>query len=678
MYIGTQIHAPEGWHQMPKEIKFHFLRSDHKRGRVLMVHFESGKKYEGPKAHLIVMSRKIFEEGAESEKIISHEKQSLLPPWLSALEGVDLSQIDSFRPNAKIFHRTRVENRFLYIASAVRDFESILAVDDPEAEINRRAKLCIPPQNETRFRLWLLTYLCFGQDMWALLPPFHEIGHWNRYNHPNKKFGAPSVAYGASYGNGSSKELTERCVESYLRRAKLGKHMADIYDEAMTEDFHCRSAVSSIGLKYYVSLKGEPFPTYWQFKYRVLKAISIEDIQKTLYGEVRHRTRIAASKGSYSEEVANLMERVEVDGYYTKELPRGYVEGTSLPPLCTVIGRDLLCGKKLGIGFSFGAERGTAYRMMLFCMAVPKEYFCKLFGIPFVQGEWVNEGLPGHFSIDRGPGARKNLIDELEKRFPIKDLAPSWMGQSKATVESSHPRDMKTEGQPAYLQSNLTPVALAKREIMRLIRYNNTANMEDRLDPDCDLALVIPSPIGLWNHYDKLFRNDAMPMSIDEAVRTFLTPVEFSLRDDGIWLDQRRYDTKELRATGILERVARSGEIGAKINGYILDMCIRYIWVEVDGRILLLESILRIRGDEETLYMSIEELEQWNEARRKIRSAFKVHQHAASSEYKYRFKEITGKAWDSAKRRIGKPKCDSMSKQEEAEARQATSNRKAA
>lgn len=678
MHIGTQILAPEGWHQMPKGIIFYFLKSDAKRDRTLLINFEAGDKYMAHKAHLIVMYRKVFEEGAGSENIIAHEKQSSLPPWLNTLEGVDLSQIDNFRPNAKILHRTRVENRFLYIAPTVRDFDSILTADDPEAEINRRAKLCIPAQNETRFRLWVLTYLCFGQDMWMLLPSFHEIGHWDRYNHPNKKFGAPSIAFGTSYGNGSSQELTERCIKSYLKRAKLGKHMTDIYDEAMLEDFHCISVVSPSGLKYYAPKNGYPFPTYWQFIYRVRNAIGIEGIQKTLYGEVRHRAKIAASKGSFSEEVANLMERVEADGYYTKERPKGYVEGTSLPPLCVVIGRDVLSGKKLGIGFSFGSERGTAYRMMLFCMAVPKEYFCKIFGIPLVHGEWLNEGLPGHFSIDRGPGARKNLIDELEKRFPIKDLAPSWMGQSKATVESSHPRDVKTEGQPTYLQSNFTPIELAKREIMRLIQYNNTANMEDRLDPDSELAWVPPSPIGLWNHYDKLFRNDSMPMSIAEAVRTFLTPVEFSLRDDGVWLDQRKYYSEELQAAGILDRVARSREVGAKISGYILDMCIRHVWIEVDGRILLLGAQLRIRGDEETLYISIEEKEQWDEARSKIKSAFAVHQHAASSEYMYRFKENTGKPWDSAKRRPGKPKRDATSRQEEAEARQATSTRKAA
>jgi hypothetical protein len=678
MYIGTQIFAPDGWQQLPKGVKFYFLRSDHKRGRVLLAHFVIGNKYKGPKAHLTLMSRKIFEEGAGSDKIIPCENQSLLPPWLESFSGVDLSQADRFRPNPKILHSTRVEDRFLHIAPTVRDFESILAANNPEGEINRRAQLCAIPQNETRFRLWVLTYLCFGQDMWMLFPAFPNIGHWDRFEYPNKKFGARSIAFGASYGYGSSQELSEQCVKSYLKRAMLGKRMTVIYDEAMTEDFCCRIDVNPSGMKSYVSQNGKPFPTFWQFVYRVKEAIGIESIQRTLYGEVRHRARIAASKGSFTEEVANLMERVEADGYYTKERPKGYIEGTSLPPLCVVIGRDILSGKKLGIGFSFGSESGTAYRMMLFCMAVPKDFFCKLFGIPFVPGEWVNEGLPGHFSIDRGPGARKDLIEDIEKRFPIKGLAPSWMAQTKANIESSHPRDVKIEGQPTYIKSNFTPIELAKREIMGLMRFNHTANMEDRFDPDSELALVAPSPIGLWNHYDKLFRNDAVPISIEEAVRTFLTPIEFSLREDGVWLDQRRFDTDELRETGILERVARTSEVGTKINGYILDMCIRHIWVEVDGRLLMLDAVLRIRGDEETLNLSFEELKQWNEARRTIRSAFMVHQHAASSEYMYRFKENTGKVWDSSKRCSGKPKRDVTARQEEADARQSTSGRKAA
>lgn len=453
--------------------------------------------------------------------------------------------------------------------------------------------------------------------------------------------------------------------------------MTQIYEAAMTEDFHCTVVTLASGMKVYSHSTGAPFPTYWQFRYRVLLEIGLDTVQKTLYGEVRHRTRIAASKGRFTEEVANLMERIEADGRYLKERPRGYVEGSTLPGMCVVESRDVLSGKKLGIGFAFGKERSSAYRMMLFSMAVPKEFFCMLFGVTLNPGEWTNEGLPPHFSVDRGPGARKNLIDEFEKRFPIRDLAPSWSGQSKATVESGHTREVKTEGEPNFVQSNLTPVQLARKEIIRLIRFNHTPNAEDRLDPDADLAGVPPTPIGLWQYYDKLFRNDGHPMRIDEAVRTFLTPIEFSVREDGVYLGARRFYTDELRATGILDGRGKESD-GTKVGGYMLDMCVRYVWVEVGGKLLLVAAKLRIRGDEETLYMSLAELSQWTETRREVASAARVHAHAASSEYAKRFESDTGQRWDSGEARKGRPKQNLTAAQEASEARRMATGANAA
>lgn len=679
MQIGTQIIAPAGWANMPREVVYHFLCNDAKNQRVLLALVTTREDLHGAKASILVMNRQKFEEGAASDKIVPLEQQSLLPPWLGPLKDIDLSQIDRFRSSgARCSHQERVENRFLQIAAAVKDLQGIFGSDDPEREIHRYARACQPPQNESRFRLWLITYVCFGCDLWTLLPPFHLIGHWCRFDHPDKKFGAPSIAYGRDYGNGCSKAMADQCVKSYLSRAKLGKHMTDIYEDAMTFDFHCVTAELASGMKVYSHPTGAPFPTYWQFRYRVLQAIGIDDVQKTLYGVARYRNRIATSKGRFSEQVSNLMERIEADGRYLVDRPRGYVDGTTLPPMCVVEGRDVLSGKKLGIGFAFGKERSAAYRMMLFCMAVPKYYFCILMGVPFVKGEWVNEGLPAHFAIDRGPGAKQDLIAELEKRFPIRDMAPSWSGQSKATVESGHTKNILIEGEPTFIQSNLTPVELAKREILRLIKFNNTSNMEDRIDPDSELAFVPPSPLGLWCHYDKIFRNDAQPMRIDEAVRTFLTPTEFAVREDGVYLGARRFFSEELRETGILAN-GIPGEIDAgKIDGYVLDMCVRHVWVEIKGKLLLLDAKLRIRGDEETLYMSLAELNQWSEQRGKVQSEFSVHKHAASSDYKERFEADTSKTWDGGKRIPGKPKVNANSRQEAQEAQPKSGNRKAA
>jgi len=664
---------------MVKGTTYHFLKSDAKKGIVLLVRFDGGTSNKQPKAHLLVLNRNQFEAGIESNQIIICEKQSLLPPWLESLEGVDLSRLDELRPKAKKLHRERVEERFQIISSTLRDFDQILDADDPKSALNLRARTCSPQQNESRFRLWVLTYLCFGRDVWVLLPQFHNIGHWDRAKFPEKKFGAPSIKYGKNYGFPCNPEMAKKCVSSFQKIAKLGKKMSEIYPEAIIRFFNCRIVTdASSGMKCYESKNGEPFPSYWQFAYSVKKELGVEQVQKTLYGQARHRTRLAASKGSFSEEISNLMERVEADGYYIQERPKGYLEGSSLPPLCAVTARDVLSGLKLGIGFALGKETGEAYRMMLFSMAVPKDFFCSLFGIKIEAGEWPNVGLPGHLTIDRGPGARKDLIEELEKKFPIKDMAPSWSGQSKATIESSHPRDFKLEGQPTFVQSDFTPIELMKKEIYKLILYNNAANMEGRFEPCSELAYVEPSPLGLWNHYNKLFRNDAIPFSISDAVRTFLTPVDFSLKSDGVWLDQRRFDSEGLRDSGLLDKVSRSGKEGAKISGFMLDMCLRHVWIEHEGKLLLLEATVTRSAGEDTIYSSLAELKQWKESRPEIQSAFRVHKQSTTSEIMSRFEENTGKQWDSTTRRAGKPKRDASSRQEEAEVRQSTSKRKAA
>lgn len=675
MHIGTQIVAPEGFDQLVQDVTYYFLKSDKTKPRVLLVHFAVAKAFEKTKAHLLVMNRDRFEAGISDEKIVPLAVQSKLPPWLKEREGIDLSSLDLLHPNLKIPYSSRVGDRLLTIVPALKHLETILTTPDPAAEINRRALSCNPVQHETRFRLRFLTYLLFGCNVWALLPPFHRAGRWPRFDHPNTKFGAPSIAYGARYGYPSSADMAERCVLCYIKYAKVGMTMTEIYRLSMTEQFKCKTMTLDSGMEIYVHPKGDPFPTYWQFKYRILKEFGLEQVQRTLYGDVRHRARLAATKGHFSQEVANLYEKIEADGYFTSERPRGYIEGASLKPLCVVVGSDCLSGTKLGIGFSFGAERSTAYRMMLFSMAVPKAFFCMLFGIPFYEGEWNNEGIPSHFGVDRGPGARQALIADLEKRFPIKEIAPSWSPQSKATIESSHPRNLKMDGQPTYVQSKLTPVQMAKKEILRLIKYNHTADMSDRFDPEGDLAFVPPTPISLWNYYDIRFRNDAQPMSIDEAVRTFLTPVDLSLRDDGVWLEGRRFDSPELEKTGIYGKAARSNQEAPKLQGYLLDLCVRYLWVEVNGRLFLVEAKLRTRGDQETLWTSFEELKQWSDARRKVDSAFGVHQHAAASKYMNRFTEATGKSWDSGVRRTGKVKRDATVLQEEAEAKQHTAAR---
>ena len=673
MQLGHQLVAPDGFGQLAKGENYHFLKSDARSQRALLVCF-NGMNDSKPDARLFIVPRGEFEDALLAGKIISASKQSSLPPWLEELEDIDLSLIDLFRPRAKHQHRDRVESRMNIIHEAINDADSILSAEDPTERIHAYARSCRPPQNESRFRVWFLTYLCFGRNEWVLLPPFHRSGKWDRFDLIDKKLGRHSIAFGPGHGYRLDEDTIKKLLDGYEKYSGPKKKMTQIYASMMLHVFKCRTLKSPIGMRRYVQPEGLPFPSYRQFCYRVHKEYGIKSIQNTLYGEVRHRARCASSVGSFAEAVANLMERIEADGYYTEESPRGYIEGSSLPPLCVVCSRDVLSGFVLGIGFSLEKERGTAYRMMLFCMAVPKDFFGKLFGIKISKEDWPSQGLPPFLIVDRGPGAKRDLVEDIEKRLPIRDMAPSWSGQSKATIESSHPRDTHIEGQPTYVKSTLTPIELAKKQIARLMRYNESANMQGRMQPDTEMTFVLPSPLGLWNYYDERFRNDAQPMSIDDAVRTFLTPVEVLVKKDGVWLFEQKYDSPELRATGILDAVARSST--TRIKAFVLDLCVRYIWVEIDRRILMLDAMMRIRGDDEILYVSMAELEQWGEARRKVMSEFHEHQHASASEYMAQFEQAVGEHYDSGHITPGKRRADATTHQEEQEARHTTQPQK--
>jgi len=676
MLIGTRIVAPHGLGSLPKDVPYHFLTNNAISGRVLLVRFEWRGKGT-PFAQLISLDRLEFETAATQGEILPTKQQPTLPPWLESLAGENLGLRDVERHRGKKLHSERIEQRLSVIAQAIDEIPEILAANDVAKALNRYARKANPPQHETRFRLWVLTYLCFGRNYWSLLPPFHLAGKWDRQRLAPKKMGAPSKAYGKRYGYGMSQEMAERCEAAYIDLLGPGKAMSKIYEEAMRDKFGCVSITQPSGMMVYSHPQGMPFPTLRQFRYEIGKRLGIETIQKSRYGSARHRSRLAPAIGNYSGDVSNLMEKVESDGYFTTERPKGYLEGSLLEPLCVVTSRDLLSGMLLGIGFSFGAEHGAAYRMMLFSMAVPKDYFCRLWGLRLGPGEWPSQGLPPHYKVDRGPGSNLNLVDEAAKPI-IRNLVESWSGQSKATIESSHPRDVKLDGQPTYFECNYTPVGLCRREITRLLKYNHTADMSTRMEIDPELVFVPPMPQAIWNHYDSRFRNSAIPISLDDAVRAFLTPVKLKASKNGVFLDGRRYDSKDLRESRMLERIARAGPKEEAVQGYMMDLCVRHVWIEVDRQILLLDAQLKIREDEELLYISCTELEQWQEARAQVASAMSVHIPAATTNFIGRFESQTGQKWQEGKRRHGRPKKDASSRQEVLEVQQHTAKRKSA
>ena len=671
MHIGTRIVAPEGFGQLAKDTFYHCLDNNHSRPNILLVQFAWRNKGQ-PNALLLKIPREDFEAAIDDGLIVRTEEQPSLPPWLEEMEGVNFWTKDSARKNAKVSYQDLVTRRHALLTPALELLPEILDAEDVVSRVSSIARSLQPVQHESRYRLWLMCYLCFGRNIWALLPPFHRIGRWERESSSTRKQGAPSRAYGRHYGYRMTKSIGERCKAAYFRYMTPGRSMTKIYADAMRKEFGCHSVTAGkFGLEIFVHPENLPFPTKRQFRYQLEKLVGIDVIQTNRYGSTRHRNKKTAPEGRYSEAVANLMEKVECDGYFTVEYPKGYVEGATLPALCAVKARDILSGLELGIGFSLGSEVGSAYRMMLFSMAVPKDYFCLLWGITDIaKDDWPCEGMPQDIKVDRGPGSSIRLIENSVK--PVySGMAPSYTPQSKASVEASHPRHVQMQGKPTHFASQMTAVELAKREIRSLVTRNNTADMSDRMELDPALAFVPPSPNALWRHYSSRFRNAATPMSVDDAVRAFLTPIELSVTKAGAFLGPRWFDSEELRQSSLMQKLARANQRSVLCNGYILDMCLRHVWLELpSGQLLLLKGRLRIREDESLLDVSLAEHVEWKEARSIVTSAYAVHKAAFTAKMMDAHEADTGKAWEAGQIRTGKPKRDALARMEAREAKQ--------
>lgn len=59
-----------------------------------------------------------------------------------------------------------------------------------------------------------------------------------------------------------------------------------------------------------------------------------------------------------------------------------------------------------------------------------------------------------------------------------------------------------------------------------------------------------------------------------EPIRTFLTPTEFLVSEDGVYLNGRRYYSPDFECTGALERCNISYGMKPRIQGYVLDITV--------------------------------------------------------------------------------------------------------
>jgi hypothetical protein len=696
MQTGTQLYAHEGFETLRKGHIYHLLRSDASKQRVLLVEFSPcqlpakdlvqgyvGDESSAPvaarrpakspqrpsfafKPILHYLSRYSFEQGIDAGMIAPCEHQEELPPWLASLSIDELRAYSLQCKKKKRSHEQRIDQTLLHLWPLVQNLDQVLTADVPDVVINAHARTCNPKQNETRLRIAFYAYVCFGLSRWSLHYAVNKIGRWNRAGR-QKKFGRPSRLRGANHGyNANDPEMIQRMLDGYRKFAGPGQHLNRIYHRTLVSIFGCVVQAEPSGRKAFIHPAGNPFPSFGQFAYRMKQTFPLEVRQTYKYGYARGRDTLWHSQGRFTESVGNLMERTEQDAYCCTQVAKGYLPGSHLPPLWVVRIRCITSGMIVGIGFSFGAESAAAYRMALFCTAIDKVRFCHLFGINIHPEDWPSIGLSPHIVNDRGPGSTAKADLAIQSlRAMIKESAPSYSGQSKASIETTHPKQIKQKGKPQYLETRLTIPQIAVQEILRTIADNQCIDVSDRLN---NLALsehVFATPACLWKYLDSKGRNVSVPTVFDEAVRACLMPVEVTVRDDAVYFKDARFDSEELKHSGALQKAHDLGRYF--LTGYMLDTCVRHLWVDIGEKLVQVDAMLAIRDGQDQLYISVLEIEQLQQIRRDAKLELKSHRLAVKAQYETVFQGYTGKPFEQAEVKTGRSRRSKAASRQDAQ-----------
>lgn len=663
MKIGDQIYAKDGFRCMSSDRVYHYLHRDYLLDRALILWFD------GKNPILDFLSLDDFELGLGSTHIAVCETQRTLPIWLGHIEGKSESYLhgqDVSRgvKNPKV---EKARTKAARIEILLRHEEAIFGSECPQKALGEFCKQYqeLRSIKVTRIRWEFWVYVAFGRRSLSLYPDYSQVGKWPRSEFKGVKLGRPSCIRGKGSGYPLNEKEKKLCVYGYERFIGEGKTLAGAWRITLERLFGCKQREGWGSYDRFFHPTGKHFPSYDQFRGAIDSEYSTTRVKEKRLGSVTFREKRRESRGPFNEMLLELMARAEIDGAYSKEHPSGLTKDDILPKLCIVRLRDSITGMLVGLGVSVGPESGDTYRSALFCAAIDKVNYCRLFGIEIGYEEWPCTGVMRHLVTDKGPGDSVSIdLIDLEK-ISVIDSAISNSGQSKAIVEAGHAKVRKIGGAKSYVVSRLNVVEMVKKEIYEVLKFNRTANVSSRLSPSMREAGVKPYPIDIWNYLDSRGRNAAKAMEFHEAVRLYLKPVELRIEKDGLYLEKRRYDSDELRDTGILEQ--SRVDPSRSVKGYVLPICVRHIWAEIGGELIELDLRIQIPGSSSDFDISLEDLIQESEIASIERACHMEHRQAVIAQLDNRLSEEQGISAKPGHQRKGRAKLNT--KQAKADSR---------
>ena len=658
--IGTQLRAPDGYLNLKSGVLYHFLI----RGQcVRLISFEErppvrvGVKQRierpPPEVHLVEITGDYFDNGLDLGMIVVQPYQEQLPPWCAGLGKEEVGEIHK-KAKQRVSHQERLDRTLKSYQPLIDQFDLIIKDSNPFEIINRFARLARPQINGKALRAKYFAYMLYGCDSRIISYQGQRIGRGERAL--GKKSGRKAIGIGKSYFHSSNDaQLVSDVRLGWEKYAHLGTPISKIYGDTCSYIWKTVAVEDSSGLRRQSRPDGGGFLTYEQFKYRLFQIFGREAVYEKIRGFAYVREEISASRGKFTESLLNAGDRTEADGYWLEELVIGPDGKNALPAIVVVRIVCVTTGMFLGIGFSIGGETAAAYRMAVFCMSVKKSFFGRLIGLDIDDRDWPSVGFCDDCVTDRGAGGGKKTKANIpEGMAVISTLPPTGFGQGKATIESSHPRKIQMRDRPAYRVTSYNIMELIRREVSRTIALNKSRDIAERITPSMLKYLSHASPVALYNGLSERGRNNLRSISMETAIRAFLTQIELTVKPDGLYYRYQRYTAKCLVKIGLLQ-----ASVGVSpppvVRGYMLDMSTRFCFFEWNGDLLEVAAILALREDDEQLFISLHEVEVANEIIRRMKSDARVNKGAVMAEEPQDFMQKTGSGPERTVMKPGRP-----------------------
>ncbi len=479
-----------------------------------------------------------------------------------------------------------VERRLNVIRPVLDGLGDLLKHSNPDRSIREKFKQCSPAVHPSRAVLWLLRYLAAGRDDAALSWGIGSAEDAMSRPVPDaatRKRGRKGLAQYVDRSSTTADVI--RMVDGYLRHRQVVEPLSSIHALVLANEFGVRTRQNADGTLELYHPDAQPFPTFDTWCYHVRKALGRDCINEFKLGGSTLRDKAPFNLGSAAASALNLMQRVQADAQVI-EARAHHLDGQGDAPALWIVRRvDVSTSLVTGVGFAVGAESNEAYIVAEFSEAIPKSLFCALVGVECSDDDWPSFGCAMTADTDRGPGAARMDDVGAKGRPSSRGMAPTYSGQSKATVESAHRRTARRSGKPMSWRFDSNILDLMRKEVVDTIRHNRGADVSRNTPLDIARTLTAATPIELAKEYARRGRVAGIPVTVEDAVRRILPRATARIDPDGVHLDHFVYRSESFARALLAQRPRRPC---TRIDIWYVPGLPKSIWAECAGELFQL------------------------------------------------------------------------------------------